>query len=330
MPVILLATHNGQTFLEPLLESIRSQSLRSWTLVASDDASDDSTLAILQRWSARDARIRILPAAAQRLGVVANFGRLLACAQAEGHREIALADQDDVWHRDKLQQQVSRLRSEQQELAPHTPVLVHTDLSVVDEQLHVLHPSLRRYAALEPHRHCALKSLLMHNCVTGCSTLFNQSLLDLALPLPATAVMHDWWLALCAASSGRITYIASPTVLYRQHAHNKLGARGAVVRSACKRVLGGRRRWRHDLAQFTRTLEQARALRDRIRVSTVQVAPQSADLLERYCRVFEEHRSPLTRLGALMRMGLPDVHPLRRALSYCRVLLLNHYAGSRT
>jgi len=330
MPVILLATHNGQAFVEPLLESIRRQSIRSWTLLASDDASEDGTTSILRRWSETDARIRILPAAERRLGVVANFGRLLECAQAEGHREIALADQDDVWHADKLQRQLSRLRSEQQRLAADTPVLVHSDLSVVDEQLRVLHPSLRRFAALEPQRHSALKSLLMHNCVTGCSTLFNRPLLDLALPLPSTAVMHDWWLALCAASSGRISYIASPTVLYRQHAHNKLGARGAVVRSACQRVLGGRRRWRRDLDQFTRTVEQARSLRDRIRGTRTQVAPQSVDLLERYCRVFEEDRSALTRLGALMRMGLPDVHPLRRALSYCRVLLLNHHAGSRT
>ncbi|MEO1994424.1 MAG: glycosyltransferase family 2 protein [Planctomycetaceae bacterium] len=329
MPVILLATHNGQGFLEPLLESICNQTLRSWTLLASDDASDDRTRSILQRWSARDTRIRILPAGPSRLGVLTNFGRLLECARAEGHREIALADQDDVWLRDKLEQQVYRLRYEQLNLPPRTPVLVHTDLAVVDRRLHVLHPSLRNFAALEPHRRCSLKSLLMHNCVTGCSTMFNQSLLDLALPLPATAVMHDWWLALCAAGSGRIAYIPSPTVLYRQHEHNVLGAQGAVVRSALARVLGGRRQWRHDMTHFFRSVEQARALRDRIRSTTVRVDPQSVRLLESYCRIFDEPRSALTRLSALVRMGLPDVHPLRRALSYCRVLLLNHHAGSR-
>ena len=329
MPLILLATHNGQAFLEPLLESIRKQTLDTWTLVASDDASDDRTTAILERWSARDSRIRILPAEQRRQGVLTNFGRLLEYARVSEHQSIALADQDDVWQPDKLALQLERLQLEQRNLPGSTPILVHTDLSVVDQDLQVRHPSLRQFAALEPHRDGDLKSLLMHNCVTGCSTMFNRPLLDLALPVPVDAVMHDWWLALCAASSGRIAYISSPTVLYRQHQQNVLGARGAVWRSALARVLGGRHQWRQDMSHFRRSVDQARALRRRLRTSPVPVGLQASRLLEDYCQIFDEPRSAWTRLGALIRMGLPNVHPLRRALSYFRVCLLNHYVDSR-
>ena len=37
--------------------------------------------------------------------------------------------------------------------------------------------------------------------------------------------MHDWWTGLIAASMGKIGIIKAPTILYRQHARNRLGAK---------------------------------------------------------------------------------------------------------
>jgi hypothetical protein len=48
----------------------------------------------------------------------------------------------------------------------------------------------------------------------------------LAYPVPETAVMHDWWCALCAASIGKIIYVNETPILYRQHAQNDRGSKG--------------------------------------------------------------------------------------------------------
>jgi hypothetical protein len=61
--------------------------------------------------------------------------------------------------------------------------------------------------------------------VTGAACLINRPLLELALPIPMEAVMHDWWLALTAAAFGAIGVVEKSTVFYRQHGRNEIGAK---------------------------------------------------------------------------------------------------------
>jgi len=70
-----------------------------------------------------------------------------------------------------------------------------------------------------------LNRLIVQNSVTGCALMVNRALLDRANPIPLEAVMHDWWLALVACAFGHIAIVSEPTMLYRQHDKNQLGAR---------------------------------------------------------------------------------------------------------
>jgi hypothetical protein len=76
----------------------------------------------------------------------------------------------------------------------------------------------------EPPSRDPLAVLLTQNFVTGCTVLVNRPLLERALPIPESAVVHDWWLALVAASCGHLLYVDWPTVAYRQHDSNAIGA----------------------------------------------------------------------------------------------------------
>ena len=69
-------------------------------------------------------------------------------------------------------------------------------------------------------------SISLTNVATGCTMLFNRSLIDLALPIPKDALVHDWWLSLVASYFGKLNYLPTPTVLYRQHSNNAIGSRG--------------------------------------------------------------------------------------------------------
>ena len=78
-------------------------------------------------------------------------------------------------------------------------------------------------------------TLLSVNQVTGCATLINRALLQLALPLPPEVVMHDWWLALLSGSGAR-QYLSEALMLYRQHGRNQIGARDRGLPSRLKRL----------------------------------------------------------------------------------------------
>lgn len=107
---VLLATYNGQRWLDEQLGSIFAQQDVRTSVVASDDSSADGTPALLERWR-RETDLTLLPAAAGRFGSAhRNFLRLVRDADAGDADYVALADQDDVWLPGKLARAVACLR----------------------------------------------------------------------------------------------------------------------------------------------------------------------------------------------------------------------------
>lgn len=56
---IALATYNGEKYLREQLDSILSQSIQDFELVACDDCSTDSTLKILNEYAEKDFRVKV-------------------------------------------------------------------------------------------------------------------------------------------------------------------------------------------------------------------------------------------------------------------------------
>jgi hypothetical protein len=108
------------------------------------------------------------------------------------------------------------------------PILVHSDLQVVDESLRLIAESMARYQGLETSRN-SFANLLISNLVTGCTALINEALARKALPIADDAIMHDWWLALVASCFGKIVYLDTPLVQYRQHGSNTIGAKEQIA-----------------------------------------------------------------------------------------------------
>jgi hypothetical protein len=156
------------------------------------------------------------------LGCTANVNRLL---QATTAPYVALADQDDLWLPQKLEESLKRLQQMEEMYGSQTPMLVHSDLELVDKDGAMLGCTYLKRQRLDPER-IAPQHLALTNVVTGCTALVNRSLLEHAMPIPPEALMHDWWIALVACVFGRIELLPSPTILYRQHNDNLLGAKG--------------------------------------------------------------------------------------------------------
>ena len=215
---ILLATYNGEKYLAEQLDSILSQTHTQWRLLIRDDDSSDSTLDIIQEYIGRyPSQIILIQDNEKNLGAYQNFARLLQEASSD---YVMFCDQDDVWLETKIEETLKAMIDNER---TDTPLLVHTDLVVVDEKLQTLHPSFVKKMRINVKRD-RFNQLLMRNIATGCTMMINRPLLDLILPLPEKGVIHDWWIVLVASIYGHIIYLDRATILYRQHGNNTIGA----------------------------------------------------------------------------------------------------------
>lgn len=219
---ILMATYNGERFLRPQLDSILQQSNQDWRLMIRDDCSTDETVEVIKEYQLlRPEQIRVIQAEQPSGSAQNNFFQLLQYSSAE---YVMFADQDDVWLPQKIQLTLDKMQQMVQQYGAETPLLVHTDLAVVDSFLRILNPSLFQMQNMDAARN-KLNNILVQNIVTGCTMMVNRSLLDLVTEIPKHAVMHDMWLALVAAAFGEIGFVDRATILYRQHGDNANGAK---------------------------------------------------------------------------------------------------------
>ncbi|QYK43300.1 MAG: glycosyltransferase [Paracoccaceae bacterium] len=136
---------------------------------------------------------------------------------------VAMCDQDDIWHPDRLARGAETLQST-------SAALVHSDARLIDAEDRVIHPSM--FAFERRHRRPGLRGLLLRNNVTGMTVLMRRSLVERALPFPPQAGVHfyhDLWVALLAEATEGTALIPEALVDYRQHGAN---AHGAVDRRA--------------------------------------------------------------------------------------------------
>ncbi|MDB5889599.1 MAG: putative glycosyltransferase, family 2 [Polaromonas sp.] len=265
---VALCTCNGARFITEQVNSILGQTLPAEELVVYDDASsDDTVLRIRAAWDtwkarpgARGTQQQSLPVLRietnkQRLGVAANFSRAISACRGE---LIALSDQDDVWHANRLSQAVARVQAEPKRL------LLHANARLIDaggqalgltlfDALSMTKAELDAIAAGN-----AFKVLLDRNVITGAATLFRRSLLTHAQPIPPHW-LHDEWLGVIAAALGGVGIETEPLIDYRQHGDNQIGAARKTVMNEIKRAVASRGDW--HVRRHARAAELAARLR---------------------------------------------------------------------
>ncbi|UOG93209.1 MAG: glycosyltransferase family 2 protein [Candidatus Thiothrix sulfatifontis] len=231
---ILLSTWNGERWLPELLASLEKQTFQDWQLLIRDDGSTDQTLRILLKWqAAHPDKLAGLLLDGSHLGSKLSFSRLVEASTAPC---LLFCDQDDVWFPEKVELQYTALRRLEAQYGEATPLLVHSDLVVVDEERAIQAVSFWDYRAFEVAQR--KQAYLLNNVVTGCATAFNRAAAELAFPVPVYALEHDRWLALVCAWFGQIQALPHPLLLYRQHDENAIGAEPATVNGLSTRVDG--------------------------------------------------------------------------------------------
>ena len=240
---ILLAAYKGNEYAGAMIDSILAQDCDNWELVLSDDGG--FTEALLAEYAEKYPDRIILHRSGQRFGSAQkHFLHLMK--EYRNAEYLMFCDQDDVWHPDKVRKTLAAMQKAEQEGREESrsenaqPVLVHTDLRVVDGELKPMDESFMHYSRLDGSR-LALNELLIQNVVTGCTLMINRPLTQLALEGAdeEKMLMHDWWIALCAAAFGESVFLPEATIDYRQHGGNVVGAKSPSNPAYLKSRLSG-------------------------------------------------------------------------------------------
>lgn len=214
--VILLCTYNGAEYLRPQLDSIIAQEYQDWVLHAFDDGSTDNTLAILSEYQRKLGSSKFKIHNGPKKGYAKNFH--LACRKTAGLAQyFAFADQDDVWKPNKLSEAIENLECYQQKSAN----LYATRTQLIDGNGSVLGFSKR------PKKPIKFENAILENVAGGNTMVFNKALAKLFIEIPENTdiISHDWTLyQLVTATGGNFVFSNTPSVLYRQHQLNSVGA----------------------------------------------------------------------------------------------------------
>lgn len=217
---ILLAAYNGEKYLREQLESLLMQDYENWIVRACDDASTDCTYEILEEYRDKYPDKFFVERNEKGFGSAKkNFINLIRNSTGD---YVMCCDQDDVWLPDKISATMEVMKKTEES---SLPVLVHTDLKVVDSELQVMSESFFEHSNFR--KTFQLNEILIQNFVTGCTTMMNRPLVELMKRVDdcEKILMHDWVAAVLATGIGRVGFVDRPTMLYRQHAINSVGAK---------------------------------------------------------------------------------------------------------
>jgi rhamnosyltransferase len=235
-----MATYNGERWLPEQLDSIRNQQQVDVRVVVSDDQSTDGTLNVLDEHSAL-LPLTILPVQKDRFGSASrNFLRLIRDADIGEAAYVALADQDDIWHPDKLARAVARLRSD--------------GADAYSSDVEAFWPDGRTTVVKKSY---PLKRLdhVFGSPGPGCTFVFTCAIfLNMRdwVTINFTALsklwVHDWILYSYARARGFRWIIDNvPTMRYRQHHSNEIGVNFGLKAIQRRLDIVKQGRYRHDI-----------------------------------------------------------------------------------
>lgn len=244
---ILLATYNGALYLREQINSLLSQTFTDWHLYVHDDSSSDTTFNILEEFVNKyPQKITILHYPSQG-GACRNFLSMLEAVDATYYM---FCDQDDVWLPEKIEKTYKRML-ELEKQYPERPMIVHSDLMIVDESLNMLDSSFIRNQQIKIEAINLFEDYAATNTVTGCTMLFNQHAKQCIKKPYDKAMMHDSWICLSVVSQqGIVDFLDESLIKYRQHSDNTLGARDMSRQTLTHKLKHIRQQIRNNIRHY--------------------------------------------------------------------------------
>lgn len=213
---ILLCTYNGEQYIRSQIDSIITQTYTDWVIYASDDGSTDNTIAILKEYQESLGKDKLIIVRGPRKGFAWNFMILLENVGMD-FSYFAFSDQDDIWLENKLERAIELIIGSGQE----EPTLYCGRTMLVDKNA-----NFYGYSPLFT-RKPSFRNALVQSIAGGNTMLFNRVTKNMLIKTSRinTIVSHDWWVYIVVTGCGGVViYDETPTIKYRQHGQNIIGA----------------------------------------------------------------------------------------------------------
>jgi len=207
---VAMATYNGEKYIEQQIKSILDQTMQIDELVISDDGSIDKTISLIE--SIKDKRIKIIKGPQN--GVKKNFQNAIENTTGD---IIFLADQDDVWEKDKVEEILKVFEKDE-----NITLVVH-NAKIVDENLNQISP----YTTFKwrNSKNGIVKNIIKNSYV-GCCMAFKRKIIKYILPIPNNIEMHDQWIGIINEKKlGKSIFITDTLIKYRRHGKNESSMR---------------------------------------------------------------------------------------------------------
>jgi Glycosyltransferases, probably involved in cell wall biogenesis len=205
---VCIASYNGERYIKEQLDSIICQLGENDEIIISDDGSTDSTIQIIENF--KDRRIKIFSHIPNRKSkykfdlTTRNIENALLKAQGD---YIFLADQDDIWEKNKIKETIPFFKK--------YDLILH-DCTIIDNSKKILHNS---YFKLNKSKIGIIRNLIK-NSYLGCCMAFKREILKKSLPFPVSPVPHDIWIGLIAELKGNVFLSDKKLIQYRRHGNN--------------------------------------------------------------------------------------------------------------
>lgn len=275
--LVLLACRNGANWIEEQLDSILAQQGVLLSILIQDDKSSDSTTAIIARYAqAHPDRIRVFLNEVGTGSAGGNFRKLFARADLSATDYVALADQDDIWHPDKLIRAVSAIE--------------HSGARGYSAAVTAFWEDGRE-SILAQSPHTRALDFIYEGAGQGCTFLLPvaeflqvQEFCRQHESLLAGFHFHDWLIYILVRSAGSKWYFdAQPAMRYRQHESNDMGARGGL-HGVRRRIALIRQGWYIKQLRIALEIYRLAGGRDALALSMTDLLEGKPSLL-RKCRL---------------------------------------------
>lgn len=200
---VAMCTYNGEKYIKEQLDSILQQTYKNIEVIITDDCSTDNTIDIIQKYQKNDDRVKLYINKTN-LGFLKNFEYAISLCAGD---YIALADQDDIWKKEKLELFSKNIKDNS---------LIYSDAILIDKDSNEIGSEFIR-----PNNNLCKgacnKVFFLNNVVSGNALMFKKELIEYILPIPKDITFHDSWIAFVASTYGTIDYTDEAMTYYRRY-----------------------------------------------------------------------------------------------------------------
>lgn len=204
---IVMATYNGENFLNEQVASLINQTYQSIEIIIVDDCSTDNTKTIIKQLISKHGNIKFVENE-KNVGVTKTFENGIMQTSGEF---IAFCDQDDIWMPNKIELLVKNIGKE--DAIYHNSLLVDAHGKSLNSEFTGIMKMKSYYSG---------SSFLLSNSVPGHTMMVRKKFVMDILPIPHN-ILFDLWIGFAAAANNGIKYVDKILVHYRQHNNNVIG-----------------------------------------------------------------------------------------------------------